>query len=225
MTPEVQELLVSIQAEILAHGPGPNYAAAYKKEETYYWECIPDWIISLPKGGRALDIGSAYGTLAIFTKRQLAAEIICVDVITGYPPMALLAREGIEFALRNVELDPLDDLGTFNLIIFTEVLEHLNFHPRNTLKKLRSLLRPEGKMVLSTPDAREWGRVTLHYQSLEDMPDPMSGRPWIDGHVWQFSEEELRGVLEAAGFTIDEFEYSRGGSGRHFNVLCGIASR
>ena len=220
MNVEYDEVLRQVQQDILEGGAGEGYARAYRAAERNYWIHVPGWIASLPRGIRVIDIGCAYGTLSLFTKRLLDAKVTCVDAISAYSPQRLFAAEGVPFLLRNIELDDFSDLGQFDLVIITEVLEHLNFHPRETLKKIRSLLCPDGRLILTTPDSSEWGVVTKYYSSLSEMPDPIPGRDWEDAHIWQYSESELRSVLEEAGFRIAELAYSPGNKSRHFNVLC-----
>jgi SAM-dependent methyltransferase len=216
----VDVLLAQVQSDILNSDPGDGYRREYRVNERHYWEHVPGWISEFPRSIRVVDIGCAYATLAVFTRRLLDAEVVCVDIIPKHPPRTLLRSEGIPFVVRDVERELIDDLGRFDLVLFTEVLEHLNFHPRTTLAKLKGLLRPAGKLILSTPDAAEWGRVTQYYSEFDEMTDPVPSRPWIDAHIWQYTEDELKKVLADSGFKIDRFEWSAGIWGRHFNLLC-----
>jgi hypothetical protein len=49
----------------------------------------------------------------------------------------------------------------FYVIIFTEVLEHFNFHPLKIQERLISSLNSGGTLILTTPDVGTdaWGRV------------------------------------------------------------------
>ena len=79
----------------------------------------------------------------------------------------------------------------FDIIIFTEVMEHLNFNPKPTLKKIHDLLKMNGRLYLSTPDASDWGRITKYYKSIEEMPNPKNVEKIIDDHIYQYKKEEL----------------------------------
>jgi predicted SAM-dependent methyltransferase len=57
----------------------------------------------------------------------------------------------------------------------TEVLEHLNFHPVPTLKKVYNLLSENGALYLSTPDAYEWGKVNKYYQGYRGNANTKNG--------------------------------------------------
>ena len=50
------------------------------------------------------------------------------------------------------------------------------------------------------------------------MPRPDPDAQWIDGHIWQYTELEIRAVLEDAGFVIKRMEHAPGVVGLHFNV-------
>jgi len=196
------------------------YIDEYRPRENHYWEHVPRWIAGLPKRIRVLDVGAAYCTLAVFTRRMLDAEVIALDTVSHFQPAALLTAAGIRHVTRNVELEELSDLGTFELIIFTEALEHLNFQPVPTLRKLRGALVPGGTLLLSTPDAASnWGRTTKYYKELAEIPAADPSAPWIDDHLWQYDRAELEGVLVQAGFAIREILIASGNDGgTHLNV-------
>ena len=196
------------------------YGGEYRHRELNYWQHVPGWIAGLPNGIRVLDVGAAYSTLAVFTRRLLRAEVTIVDVVAYYQPAALLAAEGIRHLTRNIELGDITDIGPFDLIVFTEILEHLNFNPAPTLRKLHDALVPGGTFMLSTPDAASnWGRITKYYESFADLPQPDPNAAWIDDHIWQYDRAEAEGALAAAGFAIRDSLISPGNDGcTHLNI-------
>jgi len=218
---KIDQCLARAQDDVAAGLGSPEYYAdEYRRREIGYWEHILGWIARMPRGSRVLDVGAAYGTLAVFSRRLLDAEVTIVDAVPYYQPAALLAREGIRHITRNIELDSIADLGLFDLVIFTEVLEHLNFRAAPSLAKLRDALVPGGSIVLSTPDAEsKWGRFTKYYARIEDLPDADPNAAWIDDHVWQYDRTELEAALSNAGFRIREVAIARGNDGfTHLNA-------
>jgi 2-polyprenyl-3-methyl-5-hydroxy-6-metoxy-1,4-benzoquinol methylase len=210
------------QREVRRRDPHPHYETAYGRDELSYWLHIPRWIDDLraadTKVVRVLDIGCGYGTLALFAKATFDCEVYCTDFTDEYLSRALAQEHGLRFAVNNIERDDFPWDLRFDIVILTEVLEHLNYHPVPTLGKIRRLLAPQGRLFLSTPDAAEWGRVTSHYERLCDIPDPSVPRPVVDAHVWQYNMDELLSVVHESGWTVERFAYSPGQGGRHFNL-------
>ncbi len=221
-SPRVSEELLAAQHEIVrADNPGGFYDRVYQHAEPYYWWQIPGWMeedAAHRRVRRILDIGCGYGTLLSVAVTIYGAGGYCMDV-TPYllPPVA--ARRNLQFARANVELDPIPWGDGFDVIIMTEVLEHFNFQPVPTLSKIRGALAPDGLLFLSTPDAGQWGKTQKYYRRLADIPMPAPGKPFIDDHIWQYSEKELRRVLREAGFSVVRWDYAPGSNFRHFNVV------
>jgi SAM-dependent methyltransferase len=208
------------QKEISTLNPHPKYLVDYRDQEAYYWLQIPRWIREDAQKNnvkRCLDIGCAYGTLALYCKKLFNCEVYTVDFIDQYLSRTLAEKYDFPFRVNNIELDAFPWEMEFDVIVFTEVLEHLNFNPVPTLKKIHKLLSPNGKLYLSTPDASQWGRVVKYYSCLADIPPPKNGGAVVDNHVYVYTKEGLFNVLESAGFTVDRFGYSPGFAFRHFN--------
>ena len=216
-----KEILKS-QEEISALEPHPHYISAYRNQEERYWEKIPKWIYEdniKKKINRILDVGGAYGTLALFCKNIFNCQVYMTDFMDVYVSQSFLKKHKVNFQVNNIEIDSFPWDLSFDIIIFTEILEHLNFHPVPTLKKLYSLLSDDGgHLYLSTPDAEEWGRVTKFYSSVNDMPPPKRGNSIVDEHVYQYYKDELINVIKETGFKIVRFDYSPGVAARHFNL-------
>ena len=222
-------LIESIQAAIAAADPTAEsyYASTYRREEPKYWTRIAGWIvedsiyrrfIDNTPANTVLDLGCGYGTLLAFAAVTYSAPGLCYDVIPYIQP-DIQRRYGIRYDKLDIERDPFPKDLQVDVVLMTEVIEHLNFHPRYTLKKIYAALKPGGAFFLSTPDAdKGWGRVFTYYKSLDEMPPPNPAAAWIDGHIWQYTEAELRQVLQEAGFIIKRMAHAPGAVGRHFNV-------
>ena len=219
-TPWMREIN-ECQNEVANLNPHPNYLDHYRSQEKFYWINIPNWIredASKNKVHRSLDIGCAYGTLALYCKKLFECDVYALDYVDTYLSQALVKKYGFHFDVNNIELDSFPWDVKFDVITFTEVLEHLNFNPVPTLKKIRNLLSENGRLYLSTPDAAQWGRVTKYYGSLGEMPCPQKGLQPIDDHVYQYTKKELLTVLEEADLKVERFGYSPGVASRHFNL-------
>lgn len=84
--------------------------------------------------------------------------------------------------------------GYFDVVSMQDCLEHLP-DPRAALRRVRTLLRPGGTFLATTPNVGSWLR---HVQ----------GRNWVSlkfpEHVALYSEKTLRRVLEETGFQVEQ---------------------
>jgi hypothetical protein len=184
---EIKSLLDLCQQEIIAC---PNrcpyiFAGAYQEYDFYaqyellYWLDILNWLPELPSIPRnCLDIGCNYGTLLLIMK-HLYPEISLYGIdLSALVPQELVGKYSINFYLGDIELESIPWQDKFDVIIFTAVLEHLEF-PR-----------------------------TARYEHFDNIPHPSaeSKRPQeIPGdnrHVYEYYPAELFDLLERAGFSI-----------------------
>jgi SAM-dependent methyltransferase len=223
----VWECQEEITARRCKHGPDAcRYGSRYRLEEVGYWRHVPAWMhedfrarLICGEPPKCLDVGCAYGTLLLYAIKLLGCEPYAVDFINYLDP-SLVADYGIHYLINNIERDAFPWPVRFDVILLTEVLEHLNFQAIPTLEKLRALLAPGGRLYLTTPDAAQWGRQTKYYARYADLPVPSAGSqaPVIDDHVWQFEMEELTQLVTTAGFRIVRRDYAPGGGLRHSNL-------
>ena len=96
----------------------------------------------------------------------------------------------------------------FDLVIAGEIIEHLIYDPMRMLVESRRVLRDGGYLLITTPNAGSLasaakalsGRANPQIHSLYRRPRAGEG-PEI-GHVREYTVQELREILAAAGFEI-----------------------
>lgn len=210
------------QDEVISFSPGEYYAERYRQREVSTWLHVPQWLYEEERGRNVencLDIGCGYGTLAVFCERMLRCAIHCMNVMEIRSTTALAGKHGFDLRHCNVETDALPWSKKFEVIVFTEVLEHLNFNPVPTMRKIAGSMTPSGRLYLSTPDASEAGKVTKYYRHWREMQEPEKGRKLIDDHVYQYSLEELLEIVDMAGLKVARLAYAPGHVTRHFNAI------
>jgi 2-polyprenyl-3-methyl-5-hydroxy-6-metoxy-1,4-benzoquinol methylase len=153
-------------------------------------------------GNRVLDVGCSSGYLA----RPLAERGNTIVGLELDPEAARAAEEFCELVLvgdvetMDLPLEP----GSFDVVLGGDVIEHLR-DPGATLARLRPLLRPGGRVVLSTPNVANWAvRLSL-----------LSGR-WrytdrgiLDrSHTHLFTRATLAETLEHAGYRVERIDFS-----------------
>lgn len=91
------------------------------------------------------------------------------------------------------------DLGLYDQIICTEVIEHI-LDDRKLISNLSDLLKPGGRLLLTTP--------FKHYKAL--IGDALSERE-DGGHIrWGYTHEEIGKLLKAAGIEVLERSFIGG---------------
>ena len=123
-------------------------------------------------------------------------------------------RHRFEYTSFNLELsEPPYPEGSFDVIVFGEILEHLDIDPLGIFPKLHDLLKPGGVLILTTPNAVRLINVAymLAGANFFDRYHPETG---IYGrHNREFTAPELARLLPDAGFvnvqvtTIDRYDY------------------
>ena len=135
-------------------------------------------------GRRVLDAGCGCGYGSHFLRRAGASEVVGVDV--DVPAIRFsqqhFAHQDLSFVAADVLILPAPD-QSFDLITCFEVFEHLD-SPALLLAELRRVLRPEGLLLLSTPNALTYepdtadGANPFHYREYS----PTEFQELIAGH-------------------------------------------
>lgn len=158
---------------------------------------------------RVLDAGCGNGALAE-TLAQAGYEVTAVD---GDEEAIALARErtsAVRFAeadfARPPEAQGLMDEGPYDLVVSTEVIEHL-YSPHQLVEFAFAALRPGGTFAISTPYHGYLKNLAL---SLAGGWDKHFTALWNGGHIKFWSRRTLTALLEQGGFRVVGFQ----GAGR-----------
>ncbi len=105
--------------------------------------------------------------------------------------------------LFNVEEDrfPYED-GSFDVVLFCEMIEHLLNNPLAPLGEIHRVLKPGGSVVLTTPNVARLRNV-LALVGGENLYDPYSGFGPYGRHNREYTRHELHRLLDFAGFDVE----------------------
>jgi SAM-dependent methyltransferase len=147
------------------------------------------WVArDLPAPARLLDAGSNFGHFL-----KVAGDRYDARGFDRNPMVVEWGRTnfGVRATVASI-LDPPDEPEGFDAVTCWDVIEHLP-DPVEALRALRSRLKPEGRLFLSTPDTGSLAARLL-------------GRRWhyLDAvqHINLFSRANLERALDQAGFSV-----------------------
>lgn len=176
-----------------------NYSSNQYSEDTNTpWHKIIELV---PKGSRVLDIGCSSGNLGAALSKEKNCEVVGID----------LNKEDVETAkkrlsaayVKNIETDKLDSLGTFDCVIFADVIEHL-IDPVATLRKIKAMLNKSGSIIFSIPNMAHMGtRLMLLEGRFEYAETGLLDKT----HLHYYDRREVERIFEEAGYIIENFDW------------------
>lgn len=148
-------------------------------------------------GQRLLDVGAAYGFAACEAERA-GFRVTAVEISAEAARHAALRLPG--GVLRGSALSLPFVSRSFDVITLWDVLEHLP-DPHRAVSELARCLRPGGRLALTTGD-------------VGSLAARLSGRRWhlytLPEHLFFFSRESLRRLLEAHGLRVERMRAEGG---------------
>ena len=153
---------------------------------------------------RILDIGCGNGSLTNLIAQQ-GYEVIGVEESQSGVQLAQEKFPDCRFIQGSIYDLPYTEIGgQFDLIISCEVIEHL-FDPKAIVRNTKQLLKPNGRLILTTP----------YHGYLKNLALAISGKMdkhftalWDGGHIKFFSVKTLKNLLTTEGYTNIEFKFA-----------------
>ncbi|MCB1245843.1 MAG: methyltransferase domain-containing protein [Acidimicrobiia bacterium] len=142
-----------------ANAPSPYYDAEYRAMERMYLPALFNTIGDLTPR-RVLEIGPGWGTTAVWL-RSRGHDVTVMDLmpIGTFMTESMCDEFGIRFVHNDIEDRPVPDgtdMGTFDLVIMTQVIPHLAWRPDRTLGHIVTLMAPEAEFVTSVLDLKDY---------------------------------------------------------------------
>jgi len=171
------------------------------------------------KGARVLE----YGAIPLLMTAALAALDFKVSALDLGPERFARAIEslGLDVTRSDVEIEAVPFAGgTFDVVLFNELFEHLRINPIFTLKEVHRVLKPGGLLLLSTPNLRSFRGI--RNLILRDQGHAVSAGVYRQfekletlghmGHVREYTAREVSDFLTRIGFRVEKIIH-RGGHG------------
>jgi len=152
----------------------------------------------IPAGVRVLEVGCAGGHVTGFLTREKDCRVIGVELNSEAAAAAEVYCD--EMIVGDVEEGALDRVrGTFDVIVFADVLEHLR-NPQGVLEESVHLLKEGGYLLISVPNVAHWDvRKDLLFGRFEYTESGLMDST----HIRFFTQESIRRLIEGAGFEIE----------------------
>ncbi len=154
-----------------------------------------------------LDVGCAQATLALLLA-EAGHKVWALDLRQEFLDYAATRFEHgeLEFIRGNVLELELDK--RFDLIFANQIIEHL-VYPLDMILRLKGLLKPGGRLVVTTPNG-EYLKNSL--PSFNELGDPVQweSRQFTadgDGHFFAYTGDELTELFAQAGLADIELQF------------------
>ena len=188
---------------------GENYNVKHFRQNSGRYLKIIEYILPFSRDIKILDIGCGFCYLTTFLKHQ-GFEVQAIDFYYGDIPKFRCQQSGVPFFQLNIEVDDLPfGEAFFDIILLGEVLEHLNFSPLVPLTKIRRALKRDGRLILTTPNARRLVnpfKLMLGHNIYPDLksyyqePILYKGQNFFYRHNRLYTMKELRQLIFQSGF-------------------------
>lgn len=225
LSPSIQALSERLQAELPLEPARFNEACRFGVEQTARYEFynqeeylafhrkrffeLDNIVANLVRGvprARVLDVGLSINSM-ILSKLLPSAEIAICDrfELKGQP------FEFFDVDLTDPDLDEKTFHQQFDVIIFTEVLEHLLANPVRVFSFFLRHLQPDGHLIVTTPNF--FSAANSRALALGENPQPVfparlrRGQE-VEHHVREYSMSELLLFAEEAGGAPAAFFFS-----------------
>ncbi|GAA1945721.1 class I SAM-dependent methyltransferase [Amycolatopsis minnesotensis] len=208
--------------EVVLAGSWQEESHYYPRYRTRYEAVLRRFAALAPSSPvRVLEVGG--GQLAALASRLWDDHVTVADI--DETCFATLASQGIETFRFNLARDAAPVGREYDVVLLSEVIEHLPVPGHSAFSRLNAVLRPGGTLVCTTPNLYR----------LRNVVYLATGRPIFDhfdepsdegrGHVLEYSAEHLRWQLERAGFdgvSVELHEFAHTPNRRADRVLSKI---
>ncbi len=182
----------------------PPPAERYGRQKPRPYEAPGLILESIPEGARVLDVGCGTGSMLKLMREVRNVESLGLE---PDPERAALARSGGFDVLETTLADASPaELGVFDVVLFADVLEHLD-NPVADLEVAQRFLRAGGCIVASIPNVAHWSvRTALLAGRFDYQPYGIMDAT----HLRWFTEETVRKVFRHAGLAVERVAVSAG---------------
>jgi SAM-dependent methyltransferase len=186
----------------------------------YVTDALRRFLLTLelvPPGGpgqRLLELGAGpyFLTLLLTKYRRYELELANFYGAAAPPQRTAVVRsatfgEEHHFPFRNfnAEFDPFPYADeAFDVVLCCEIIEHLTMDPTHMLGEIHRVLRPNGRLLLTTPNVFNLAYAWRLLRGLGNIFHPYSGYGIYGRHQREYTPAELTDLLRGVGFAPEQ---------------------
>lgn len=188
--------------------------------ELFGWVIASTSGVSRKPGPTILEIGSSHHTTYLY-KRVLPCSLftLCRPTSTGGPDEAWAKQGGsekhLQFDLNEIKsqgksIDQAFKGNAFDVIICTEVVEHLTVPPRDVFERFLRKLKPKGRFYISTPNYLTPANLVKTFGGVNPAAtfEGYQSNVNMHHHFREYTPLELIREVELAGGLVKEVVFS-----------------
>ena len=174
-------------------------------------------IVEMVEGASILDIGCGIGNITALVADKVSqnGRVIGIDFLQDNIDLAneRFKRQNVEFrvgTVENLKFNP----ASFDCVLFLEVIEHVE-NPVVVLKSIHRLLKPNGCLIVSTPNGASFDTFFQNLKSFKKTITSIETETHGSGterdHIYVWSLPQLYRLLNRCGFVYVKHEFAGAG--------------
>ena len=191
------------EIEFWGNRTSPGYTNAYRNRFQIAIDLVA---ASAPPPARVLDLAAAQGNFSL-KLAEMGYDVVWNDLRAELADYVKLKYESgtVTYQPGNIFELPEGQLGQFDVVLATEIIEHVA-HPDQFLAKLATFLKKDGSIVLTTPNGHYFRN---NLPRFSDCPDPsiyesVQFKPNADGHIFLLHLDEVQLLAGRAGLQVEK---------------------
>jgi len=158
----------------------------------------------IPTGARILDVGCGAGSLGQLLSERCAASVVGVEPDPARAERAM--ARGLQVHRGYLSRALIREMGSFDIVLFADVLEHLP-NPQAMLLMSREALKAGGAVIVSVPNVAHWSvRLDLARGRFRYQPSGIMDAT----HLRWFTAASLKSLLGSSGFNVIDWRATAG---------------
>lgn len=151
------------------------------------------------KNKRVLEVGCSHGYMSKILKEELNCYVVGIEIDKeGYEISKNICDKTLLGDIEDINLIEMLKEETFDVIIFADVLEHLN-NPAEVLRNVKKLLKDCGEIIISIPNI---SYISVILDLINDRFQYRKLGILDNTHLRFFTKNSIISLLENVGFQV-----------------------